>query len=75
MFWRTASGSRATSYPATCARPEVGFSRPQSMRMVVDLPAPFGPRKPKTSPFADFEIDPVDGHKIAETLDQVLHHD
>src|ERR1019366_1804749 len=34
----------------TCARPEVGLSKPQSMRMVVDLPAPFGPRKPKTSP-------------------------
>src|ERR1019366_834585 len=51
MFWRTDSGSRLTSYPATCARPDVGLSRPQSMRIVVDLPAPFGPRKPKTSPF------------------------
>src|ERR1035438_8383877 len=50
MFWRTDSGSRPTSYPATWARPDVGFSRPQSMRMVVDLPAPFGPRKPNTSP-------------------------
>src|ERR1700733_13177986 len=50
MFWRTDSGSRPTSYPATRARPEVGVNRPQSMRMVVDLPAPFGPRKPNTSP-------------------------
>src|ERR1017187_7303008 len=50
MCWRTASGLRPTSYPATCARPEVGLSKPQSMRIVVDLPAPFGPRKPKTSP-------------------------
>src|ERR1035441_1585337 len=50
MFCRTASGSRATSKPATTARPEVGLSSPQSMRMVVDLPAPFGPRNPKTSP-------------------------
>src|SRR5690606_39231123 len=28
----------------------VGFSSQQSMRMVVDLPAPFAPRKPKISP-------------------------
>src|SRR5215475_515580 len=33
------------------ARPDVGVSRPQSMRMVVDLPAPLGPRNPKISPF------------------------
>src|SRR5687767_15419037 len=30
--------------------PCVGLIRPTSMRMVVVLPAPFGPRKPKTSP-------------------------
>src|SRR5262245_47164461 len=31
-------------------RPDVGGMKPVSMRMVVDLPAPFGPRKPSTSP-------------------------
>ena len=31
-------------------RPEVGGMKPVIMRMVVDLPAPFGPRKPSTSP-------------------------
>src|SRR5665213_1142551 len=50
MFWRTDSGFRATTKPATSARPEVGVSRPQSIRMVVDFPAPLGPRNPKTSP-------------------------
>src|SRR5947208_2864227 len=30
--------------------PEVGRIRPTSMRMVVVLPAPLGPRNPKTSP-------------------------
>src|SRR5882672_6880443 len=30
--------------------PEVGGMNPVTMRMVVDLPAPFGPRKPSTSP-------------------------
>src|SRR5262245_10503347 len=31
-------------------RPESGRARPTSMRIVVVLPAPLGPRKPKTSP-------------------------
>src|SRR5262245_7323333 len=31
-------------------RPEVGGMKPVTMRMVVDLPAPLGPRKPSTSP-------------------------
>ena len=30
--------------------PEVGGMKPVTMRIVVDLPAPFGPRKPSTSP-------------------------
>ncbi len=46
----TRSGSRATSKPPTEAEPDVGPRRPQSMRMVVDFPAPFAPRKPKMSP-------------------------
>ena len=43
---RTPSGSPATSIPATEALPEVGGSSVVSMSTVVDLPAPFGPRKP-----------------------------
>ena len=50
MRRRAASGSRATSTPATRAVPEVIESSVVSMRIVVDLPAPFGPRKPKISP-------------------------
>src|SRR6185369_14603092 len=34
--------------PSTSISPAVGSSRPQSMRIVVDLPEPFGPRKPYT---------------------------
>src|SRR5437868_3521280 len=45
----TAWGSRATSWPATEAWPEVGSMSPQSMRRVVVLPAPSGPTKPKIS--------------------------
>jgi len=32
--------------------PEVGASKPVSILMVVDLPAPLGPRKPKNWPGA-----------------------
>src|SRR3972149_5415043 len=48
----TPSGSVVTSIPPTCAVPEVGASNPHSMRIVVDLPAPLLPRKPKISPRA-----------------------
>src|SRR5664279_2834505 len=38
------------SSPSTSPRPEVGRSWSRSRRIVVDFPAPFGPRKPKISP-------------------------
>ena len=46
------SGLISASYrrPPTRARPEVGAARPRMIRMVVVLPAPFGPRKPVTWP-------------------------
>src|SRR5262245_53262400 len=47
----TPSGSRPTLMPPTSALPDVGFSNPHSIRIVVDFPAPFDPRKPNTSPF------------------------
>ena len=36
--------------PHTLILPQVGGMKPVIMRMVVDLPAPLGPRKPTTSP-------------------------
>ncbi len=50
MRERIPSGSRLTSSPAIDAVPDVGLSSVQSTEMVVDLPAPLGPRKPKISP-------------------------
>jgi hypothetical protein len=41
-----------TSKPLTRAVPDVGCASVQSMLIVVLLPAPLGPRKPKTSPLA-----------------------
>src|SRR6266550_7798727 len=38
------------------ARPEVGVARPSSSRMVVDFPAPFGPRNPVTRPGASSKV-------------------
>src|SRR6476620_2485857 len=52
MLRRTCSGSLTTSYPATVAVPAVGRSSVVSIRSVVVLPAPLGPRKPTTSPSA-----------------------
>src|SRR6185436_2095297 len=46
----TPSGSFVTSTPPTVAVPDVGLSSPHNMRIVVDLPAPLLPRKPKISP-------------------------
>src|ERR1035437_6942431 len=45
-----------TSNPATVPAPPVGAKIPVSMRIVVDLPAPFGPRKPKISPFCTSKL-------------------
>jgi len=39
--------------------PDVGRSRPMIIRMVVDLPAPFGPRNPVTDPGAMVELTPT----------------
>ena len=46
------SGSVSSRYglPLTRTEPELGVSRPRIMRMVVDLPAPLGPRNPVTRP-------------------------
>src|SRR6202012_5352764 len=58
MLRRTVSRSLTTSYPATLAVPELGSARVHRILMVVDLPAPFGPRKPKVSPAATSKLIP-----------------
>src|SRR5437899_1734067 len=56
MRWR-AMGLR-TSTPKSEAEPAVGFTNPSSTFIVVVLPAPFGPRKPKTSPVLTLRLRP-----------------
>src|SRR5712691_6022456 len=48
----TSIGCSSTSSPHTETVPELGGIKPVIMRMVVDLPAPLGPRNPRTSPLA-----------------------
>src|SRR5215471_1939321 len=50
MTRRTAMGSATTEWPATRPSPDVGRSKVARNRIVVLLPAPLGPMKPKTSP-------------------------
>src|SRR5438874_13532872 len=47
------------------------------MRMVVDLPAPFGPRNPVTAPGRDREAEGVHGGGVAVALGELvcLDHD
>src|SRR3970040_542503 len=44
------SGSDTRSMSSTVPPPSEGSRMPQSIRSVVDLPAPLGPRKPYSSP-------------------------
>src|SRR6266536_1327173 len=58
MRRRTSACCETTSKPATLARPPLGASSVHSTEMVVDLPAPLGPRKPKVSPGATEKLTP-----------------
>src|SRR5216684_5521216 len=48
----TSTGCLVRSSPRISIRPELGASNPVSILMVVDFPAPLGPRKPKNCPGA-----------------------
>ncbi len=61
------------SKPLTRAVPAVGGTSVVNMRMRVDLPAPFGPSRPKISPARHGEIQVIHGEKIAEALGQIFN--
>ena len=61
--------------PPTSAVPDDGRSSPHSIRMVVDLPAPLLPRKPKISPRATVERQIVDREELAEPPGQATDLD
>ena len=53
---RIAGSWYALSMPKRTARPALGRMSPSSMRIVVLLPEPFGPRNPKTSPLITWRL-------------------
>ena len=71
MACRTWLGCRCTSNPARLARPLVAGSSVARMLMVVVLPAPFGPRKPKISPSATWNrfVTALNSQNLDQRLD------
>ena len=67
--------ARAYGVPLTRDRAAVGASSPRIIRIVVDLPAPLGPRNPVTMPGPDGERQAVDGDLVAVRLGEVLCDD
>ena len=55
--------------PATLALPAVGRASPVRIRIVVVLPAPFGPRSPKTDPGRHVEVEAVEREDAPNRLD------
>ncbi len=60
MLRRTWTDSLTTSKPFTVAVPAVGVSSVVSIRRVVVLPAPLGPRKDDDLALRDVEVDALD---------------
>ena len=58
------------SMPSTCSEPPLRGDTQAIIRMVEDLPAPLGPRKPNTSPRRDVDVDAAHGLDLAEALAQ-----
>ncbi len=61
--------------PSISTRPAIGSSSVAMMRMVVVLPAPFGPMKPKISPVADLEAHVAEHVHVAVAVPQVADTD
>src|SRR4029077_14792978 len=64
------TASRQGSPPSSRTVPLSARSRPSSTRMVVDLPAPFGPRKPVMSPGATVRPRPSSAFVRPKDLDR-----
>ena len=63
---------RRERMPATVAEPEVGAMSVPSVRTVVVFPAPFGPRKPNTSPWPTSNETSLERDAVAEALAQAI---
>jgi hypothetical protein len=72
---RTRAGAFTASIPATNARPASGTSRVVRIRMVVDLPDPFGPSSAEHRTVRNAEVHTVQGGHLSEALDQPFGDD
>jgi hypothetical protein len=68
MDWRTPSDCLTTSKPLITAVPDVGGSSVTIIRISVDLPAPFGPSRPKISPSSTAKLMPLTAVKSPNVL-------
>ena len=66
--WRSARSSLPQRRPSTSTSPASGASRPSRISTVVVLPAPLGPSRPKHSPRAHLEVEPVHGDDVVVAL-------
>jgi hypothetical protein len=71
---RRSAGEQRGSPPNSSIRPCVGRIRSSSIRIVVVLPAPFGPRNPKTSRL-HLEVEVDDAALVAVELAQAFGAD
>ena len=70
-----ATGARSMSWPHTVTSPAVGAMNPAIMRMVVDLPAPFAPKKAEHFAGSHRKTEVVDGKFVAVALGEVIRRD
>src|SRR5688572_16950848 len=59
MSFLAGMGSSTMSWPPTVTLPAVGGMKPVIIRIVVDLPAPLGPRNPRISPRSTEKVTPA----------------
>ena len=71
----TSTGYVSRSSPRISIRPALGASKPVSILIVVDLPAPLGPKNPKNCPGSHAQVDAIDGNEFSEAAGQTLGGD
>ncbi len=72
LIGRSYGGSPARSWPSSRMRPEVGVSKPASMRSSVRLAAARRAEQREDLALGDVQADMVDGQVAAEVLHDVL---
>ena len=75
MRRRTSSDWLNTSKPATRAVPPLAGMKHERIFIVVDFPAPLGPRNPTILPFSTLKETSVDGGDRPVTLGEVIDLD